>query len=160
MEKKLKYMGRLTERRYKTERVWVVYDVMGEGVSQVVPQAPTLSHTQFLRVCLYMMTLDLGPWHMSEITLHRLRCISWGQDLTHIQTHTAWVSEAEDESTLLLLVIHPYTDRLYPDNEDDRLCVPRNVYLPPSSYRLPQPPTCACTHTSEYTHKVVSKAHL
>lgn len=65
-------MGRLTEGRDETERVWVVYDVMGESVSQVVPQAPTLSHTQFLWVCLYMMTLDLGPWHMSETAPLRL----------------------------------------------------------------------------------------
>lgn len=76
-----------TKSRGETDRVWAVYDVMGESVSQVVPKAPTLSHTQFLRVCLYMMTLDLGPWHMSEITPLHLRCISWGQDLAHISTH-------------------------------------------------------------------------
>lgn len=87
-EEKKKCMGRLTEGSDETERVWVVYDVMGESVSQVVPHAPTLSHTQFLCVCLYMMTLDLGPWHMSEIAPLRLRCISWGHDITHIQTHT------------------------------------------------------------------------
>lgn len=45
----------------------VVYDVMGESGSQVVPQPPMLSYTQFLRVCLYMMTPDLSLWHMSEI---------------------------------------------------------------------------------------------
>lgn len=47
--------------------VCVVYDVMGESGSQVVPQPPMLSYTQFLRVCLYMTTPDLSLWHMSEI---------------------------------------------------------------------------------------------
>lgn len=35
----------------------------------------------------------------------------------------------------------------YTHQQDDRLCVPRYVYLPPSSYRLAQPSTCAYTHT-------------
>lgn len=53
--------------RKQADGVCVVYDVMCERGSQVVPQPPMLSYTQFLRVCLYMMTPDLSLWHMLEI---------------------------------------------------------------------------------------------
>lgn len=125
----------------------VVCDVMGESGSQVVPQPPMLSYTQFLRVCLYMTTPDLSLWHMSEIAPLHLWCISRGPGPhTHTHTNTLRDWRKQGKSTWLLLVTHTNTHRLHPHKEDDKLHVSQHVYIPPCSKRLPQAPTRPCVH--------------
>lgn len=124
--------------------VCVVYDAVGESGSQVVPQPSMLSHTQFLRVCLYMTTSDLSLWQMSEIAPLHLWCISRGQDLRRTHKHTRRLREAGEVN----LAPPGYTHqprRLHPHKEDDKLHASRRVYIPPCSKRLPQAPARACS---------------
>lgn len=140
----------------QADGVCVVYDVIGESGSQVVPQAPMPSYAQFLRVCLYMMTPDLSPWHMSEIAPLHLWCISQAPDLRHTHTNTLRDWEEQGKTTWLLLVTHTNTHKGKMMN-----CTCPSVFIYPRAakdYRRHQHGRVCARHAFEYTHKVVSQA--
>lgn len=60
---------------------------------------------------------------------------------------------------LLLRLFQTKTNRLWPDIENDKLCVTHSVDLHPSN-PTPLINVHTCVRTFEYTHKVVSEAHL
>lgn len=123
---------------------------------------PLLSHTPFLRVCLYRMTPDPSPWHMCEMAP------SISDASAGARTSDAHKQTQRDEQEGRVSPpgsSWPTTPTLTGFTHARKMmnCPRRAVF--PYSTPAQQRTTAAtntgvCVHAFEYTHKVVSEAHF